>query len=457
MAAVRRLQPRVVQRQRREFVTSFVGDILAAIVGLANCYILKLIGEIPGGELLLVLLAPIMFAIHPERVLGGKRYNRILIFTVLWLLGQIVTDIYRQTPFTDWARGDASILFLGLDFIGLAVLLRRNDRRKAIFIASLAIGSLLEAKLSPSSYFDAAPWKFGYAYGAIILGVLISCYFYKKHRYLITGFILLVLIAINLFFDFRSPVLDLMITMMLVLPVIPEHIGNVRLLPKAGSVKRIWVLAGFALIGGGLAGYLVTSLSASGMLGADAQQKNALQSQSKYGILIGGRPEILVSSKAVLASPILGHGSWARDMKYVDMLMDIQTSYGVQIDADEKEDISQGVIPTHSHLMGAWVWAGILGAAYWAYVFGLTLKAIVRTNLHPTGLTPLYVYALAAFTWDILFSPLGTTGRIDAAFYIICAIDILDLELPRIAVRRHVSRLGRLPASYMRPRMRFRF
>lgn len=459
MVPVRKMRPQTIQRQRHEWIMSFGGDVLVAAIGLATCFILKVVGEIPGGELLLIPFAPILFVIHPKRILGTKRHVRILIFTGLWLVGQVVTDIYRHTAIVDWARADASIIALGLDFICLAGLLTHSERRKAIFAVSLAIGSLLSTKISPSAALDSYPWKFGYAFGVILLGVFICCHFYEKRQYLIAGFILAALIAINLAFDYRSPVLDLMITMTLLLPVIPERVGNFQLLPKIGSIQRIWVLACFALIGGGLASYLVTHLAESGVLGYNAQMKNAEQSQNKYGILIGGRPEVLVSSRAVLDSPILGHGSWAKDVKYVDMLLDIQDKYGVgvQVDPQEKEEVLEGLIPAHSHLMTAWVWAGILGALYWAYVLGLTLKAIVRASLRPTRLTPLYVYVLVSFIWDILFSPLGATGRIDTIFYIICALDILNWELPRTTIKRHVSRLGRLPASYMQSRMRFRF
>ena len=98
--------------------------------------------------------------------------------------------------------------------------------------------------------------------------------------------------------------------------------------------------------------------------------------------MLGGRPEILVSSRAVLDSPILGHGSWAKDFKYNEMLNDLLIEQGKRENYLQDLDPDwRGLIPVHSHLMGAWVWAGILGAIFWAYIFWLVIKGIVRVSI----------------------------------------------------------------------------
>ncbi len=64
-----------------------------------------------------------------------------------------------------------------------------------------------------------------------------------------------------------------------------------------------------------------------GLLGPDAQVRYYTQAGS-LGVLLGGRHESLVSTQAILHSPILGHGSWARDPKYVELLSDRLTELG---------------------------------------------------------------------------------------------------------------------------------
>jgi hypothetical protein len=454
MITTRRMQVRAVRPQRSERIVSLGADMLAALIGLASCYTASVVGDIPGSEFLLVLLAPILFAVRWGRILGGKRRVRILIFIGLWLVGQIATDIYRETALYDWARGDASIIFLGMDFICLAALLAHNERRKVIFICSFAIGGLLAPKIHASVVVNADPWKFGYSYPTMLMVILLSCYFFARRQYFITGLLFTGLIAINLAFNFRSPILMLMVTMVLILPIIPEEIGHFHILPPAGSKNRILVLVCIAMIGGGLAGFVVTGLSASGALGEGAKAKNESQSQNKFGILIGGRPEILVSTRAVIDSPILGHGSWAKDMKYVSMLADLLTEFGQPTDAESESDSALGLIPSHSHLMGSWVSAGILAVPFWFYVLGLTIKAIGRTSLRPQTLTPVYVFTLGSFVWDILFSPLGGMGRVICGFLLVFLLDILDMPEPAVRAPR-ISRLGQIPASRFRSRSRF--
>ncbi len=75
-------------------------------------------------------------------------------------------------------------------------------------------------------------------------------------------------------------------------------------------------------------------LASSGQLGDKAQDKYEAQTRGKFGILAGGRPEVLVSWRAVLDSPILGHGSWAEDSKYSEMLKDLQLEAGYTEDED---------------------------------------------------------------------------------------------------------------------------
>ncbi len=457
MIATRRMQSRSASLGQHRPIVSLGGDVLTAVIALASCYSIRFFGVIPGPEIFLTLLAPVLLAMQSRRVLRGQRHRKILILFGIWLIAQIATDLYRGTAFLDWTRGDSSIIFFGLDFIGMAALLTQNDRRKVIFAVGLAIGSLAATKISPSDYFRGNAWKFGYEFGVVLLGVILSCYFFKRRQYLMTGFLLVFLIALNVVLNYRNPVLILMITLVLVLPVIPEQVGQFRILPPSGSGRRVVVLICIVLIGGSMAGFLVTRLAASGALGEEARAKNEFESQNKLGILIGGRPEILISSRAVLDSPILGHGSWARDAKYATMLADMMTEYGEDIDAEMLAESADGVIPSHSHLMGAWVSAGIGGAIFWVYIIYLTQKAIFRDAVSPRALTPLYIYSLIAFAWDIFFSPFGAGSRIVAAFDIILVLDILDVELPRVLITsraslmtNRASRMGRLSASYPR-------
>jgi hypothetical protein len=243
--------------------------------------------------------------------------------------------------------------------------------------------------------------------------------------------------------NFRSPLLNFLVTMALILPVIPEHIGRLTLLPRAGSAMRVVVLAAIALSAGFAASGLVHFATSSGLVGHEAQAKNAAQLGSGVGMLLGGRSEILVSSRAVMDSPILGHGSAGRDYKYVEMWNDIQAEFGASLDLQDIEANSKGLIPTHSHLMNAWVKAGILGGIFWIFIWWLALKGIFRVAIERPSLAPLYTYMLVELLWNILFSPFGGTRRATVSLMIVI---ILDLLHPAATVARAagVNLTGRL-------------
>ncbi len=407
------------------------GDAFTILAGFFCTFIVHLVGDIPVAEVILTLLFPILLITRGSR-LAKRGLRPIYVLMALWLLSQVVTDVYRGTNTVDWARGDAAILFFGMDLACLAILLATNERRKVIFFAALATGSIVTARFFPLPIFAEDPWKFSYATGTDMMVALISCLFFWRRNYVAIVLLFGSLIVVNLYFDFRSQVLVLLLTLVAVVPVIPERIGRFRILPPAGSNRRMIVLVLLAVVASGAALGMVKMLNAAGVFGEDARQKNEMQSRAKGGLLVGGRPEFLVSSRAALASPILGYGSWAKDYRYVDMLDDVLIEYGMKMDPEEDEETSHGLIPTHSHLMGSWVWAGVLGAVFWAYILWLVLKGIVRVaNLRPP-LAPFYMFMLIGLTWDILFSPFGSTRRITEGATIVILLDLLVPTVLRI-------------------------
>jgi hypothetical protein len=163
----------------------------------------------------------------------------------------------------------------------------------------------------------------------------------------------------------------------------------------------------------------------SGWLGEAAQGKYADQ-QGEGGVLLGGRSELLSSGAAIIDSPIIGHGSWAKDPKYVAIMKDRREALGYKRTHEADDDL----IPSHSHLFGAWVESGILGAIFWFWV----LFYVVKTLLRATGREPLLpVFAFIGFLlcWDILFSPYGAERRF-LTTYFIAGIALLHLFTAQI-------------------------
>ena len=406
---------------------SIAADVLTFVVAAAGSFVVHVVGDLPVADLVLLPLLPFLIGFNARRLLRPS-FRPIFVLLLLWLAAQIVTDVYRGTEAIDWMRGDARILFITIDFVGLALLVGKSVRRHVLFLAGYAVGSMLVVRLQPNEYTDF--WKFGYAQGVTLSVVLLSCYFFTRRKYAVVVLLLMVLACVHMAFNFRSPILYLFITIILVTPVIPERIGELRLLPAAGSKMRLLVLVVMALSAGQSAGSLVVFLGSHGVLGEDAKEKNDAEANVKGGLLIGGRPEILISSRAVMDSPILGHGSLARDFKYTEEFNDIQVEYGRIDDKQAAEEDETGSIPSHSHLMGAWVYAGVFGGLFWGYILFLTLKGLIRTAITQPPLAPIYIFTLLTFVWNILFSPAGSVTILLDTFMMNLICTLLESPAP---------------------------
>ncbi len=436
----RRAAARVPRRQWRATGRSFLsrlGNIFALLLGLSSSFSVRFVGDLPVAEVLVGAIIVPLLIIYRRRAL---RKDAIPLYALMaaWLVGQILTDIYRRTPSADWVRGDAAICFFALDLALIVMLMSENQLRKILFFAGFSLGSILAFRLQPTLLAQQSPWKFGLSGGVNLLVVLISALLFNRRRYMLALVCLIGISAVNLAADYRSPVLFLLLTITLAVPVIPEQIGTWRVLPPLGSRMRLVVLASMAIVASLAAGSLVQYLSSRGFLGDEAQEKNETQSHVKGGLILGARPEILVSSYAVLDSPILGHGSWAKDFQYVDMLNDIEFENGMDVDPDASyiEEDSGGVIPTHSHIMGSWVWAGVLGAVFWVYILWLMIKATVLLATYRPLYSPLLLYLFTSMIWDIFFSPFGTTRRIMESVLIVMALDLLAVHAQSLQMAR---------------------
>ena len=404
-------------------------DLLAIIVGLLGCFTVRLVGQLAASEVLILGLLPVLLAVRLRKI-NRSKLRLIYILMGLWLANQVLTDIYRGTAAVDWMRGDAAIVFFAIDLTFLAVLLGQNERRKLLFITSYAVGSLLAARYQPIDLMEGDTWKFGYGAGCNLLVLIIAGYLYNRRSYLFAGMLLSGIAAVNLLKNFRSPVLCLLVATALTMPFVPERIGRLRLLPRKGTMARVAFLAVMAIGAGVMAQGLVHFVTRGGFVNDEAKAKNMQQSGSGVSLLIAGRPEILVSSRAVMEHPILGFGSWAKDFKYVEMLSDIQTQFGIANDLTDLEQNSQGLIPAHSHIMGGWISAGILGAVFWVYTLSLSTRGLILvSNLRPP-FALLYANMLSNFLFDILFSPFGSGRRVVDAFVIIIVVDLLESAAP---------------------------
>lgn len=400
-------------------------DGVVFIAPLLRFIEINIVGHLYFTDLVLAGLLPFLFLRYGRR-LSARLPRTVIILLVLWLLAQIVTDLIRETPFHDYARGWSLISFTLINFCSLYLLLAGNRKRLVLFTAGAALGQIAGYLIAPTEYALGMPWKFGYGDGVSWLLALFGVALASGRRFaqLRPAAVLLLVAALNIAMGYRSLG---GIAFLAACFLAAQALRRSRNTPTRIRPRQLIILGGMAAIGALGVLRLYEHAAQAGWLGADARQKYEMQASDKYGLMVGGRSEILVSALAVLNSPLIGHGSWAKDCRYASLYVELKRSEGY-FPGEENEKC---LIPTHSHLMGSWVQAGVLGAIFWAWVLTLPCRTLVHLYNGAERLTPLVALLAILLIWDIFFSPFGGERRFLTPFYIVLMMSFLPARANR--------------------------
>src|ERR1700722_49893 len=399
------IQRRVVLKE--DLLT--IGDVFAFVVPLLQIVELKMGGSLLGADLIIVAVLPIALLRHWHR-LKQKPIPLVLMLGLIWFAEQVVTDVVRESAPEDFMRGWMKIAFVLANFIVVWTVICVSRRRFLLYGFGLAIGTMVALYLHPTEDSIISPWKFGVAVPMTMLVALIAGI---SKRFRIIGVLipLCALAVLHVYKDCR------ILAVIALLSAIYSLFLMAQKRQQLGGLRRVLlVLLVIAAVGGFASIY--NHYAREGAFGKYAQQKTEAQSAGEGGALLGGRREILASSQAILDSPILGHGSWARDAQYSAILQQRSDDLGYKRFQGGKLD---DLIPTHSYIFGSWVDGGIAGGIFWLYILVYTLY----TTFNATGREPLLPFFACIglmLTWDILFSPLGTPTRFVAPFFVAAII-----------------------------------
>ncbi|WP_284124054.1 hypothetical protein [Parerythrobacter aestuarii] len=390
-------------------ITFDVWTVLAFLYPLSQLAVFNIVGQLYLMDLLaLPLLAT--FLTLPDAMERLRRIVPVLTLIGVWLLGQVITDLVRETSPGDFLRGWAKIVFFALQ---LATLWLWLPRRRAYF-AAFAIGLGVAAMYSVPPEFVGYEWKFGYdrALIYITLGGLFFLSLALPRLLYLAPVVLLVLSFFLLLQSARSAFGVLFIAAVVVAAALVfSQFIRWRQRLSAGLFAGLF-LGGILVATGATTIY--GAAVENGLLGREALVKYRDQTSGEVPLLLGGRTESLVATQAIIDSPVIGHGSWARDARYVALHHAIKVRLGLPIfDAEQgKRDL----IPTHSHLFGAWVEAGIAGGIFWLWTLSIPIFALFYLLKRQELLAPLVAYCAVAMLWSVLFNPFGSTERFFVAF-----------------------------------------
>jgi hypothetical protein len=403
--------PQASLRNRGVVAKSIIGDIACFIIPALAFLHVEVGGVLFATDLCLLSALPFVVFRH-RRWLQIKPVQITVWLGLLWLAAQVLTDVIRQSPVEDYSRGWSKILLTVTHFATVALLIRQSQRRFILYGAGLALGGVLTFYVAPGEYADYYPWKFGVGLPITILVCLTAGML--AHRSRIAAVTVSVAIgAINLYLGYRSLGAICAIAAIYAYFQFSPQFGERRLrkletvLAAAGLAAGVWGISAIYAYG-----------AQSGWLGQDERVKYEMQSNGDAGILLGGRTEILSTSQAIVDSPIIGHGSWAKDPKYKAILYDRMAELGYRKIGREVES---DLIPSHSHLFGAWVESGIVGAAFWCWVLWLTGSTLVRASGREP-LFPFLAFIALLLIWNVLFSPYGADERFTVTYSVYAMI-----------------------------------
>lgn len=394
-------------------------DIVALVVPLFVAVEITVVGHLFLAELLLLLSLPFLLAGARYRI--DRAMQVILGLGLLWLASQILTDLVRHTAFHDFARGWARIFFTLSSLLALDLIFQNKPRRIVLFGVGLSIGLLLGYAVNPTALQSADPWKFGLGFPITLLLALVATQPRVQRYALLPVGILCAAAFLNLALGFRS----LGGICFLAAGYVAFQSYSVRKAhgPPRLSLVRIAVVSGLTLLLalGFLRGYEYAA--AHGVLGQAAKAKYALQSSGKFKLIApfaADRPTFYIGIKAIEASPLIGHGSWARNPKYTKEALASLKRDGYTVDPNLINQLKVAdTIPAHSYLLDSWVDGGVLGGIFWLVILGLVGAVFLTLYGLREALSPLIAFLMMYLTWSILLSPYGSDQRMIATYSIL--------------------------------------
>lgn len=385
---------------------------LAFAAGALSTTTINLVGNLYVSEI--IALVAVAIAISRTTLHPSSHETVIISGLILILLGLVIADIRSSTAPNDMLRGWANPVFAIIGILFLTDLFTRNERAIFLWLVGSALAHVfvidqyqLSEVLAESNGFKArvAP--------ILIPAILIFSPFMARFGkdanlflFSLVGltFVLLGARSSGLFFMATATVLSLM-----------------RL--KRGGQRYLFAGVLLAL------GYVLYLVYVNYILHS-GQSGNALDQLSRsanpynpFELIKQGRSEFFVALTAIRDAPLFGHGSWAQDTAgtYSELLARIKGRTNVYY---------SNIIVSHSVLLTAWMWGGIIAFAGALMLYVTPVRCAVAVIPHlPHRWRPILVYLLLEISWHYLFSPFGHI-RTSFPFFIATTFALARRYLP---------------------------
>ena len=354
--------------------------LVAFLFGLGATITVRIIGIFAISDLIAIIFMPFIF--NEIKLKENKRFFTIIKLLFLWMIFAFISDLLNFTESKNILKGFFSLVpFLACLFFSFW-LLKKDPRLMKPFLWGYSISFLLSAGFGIDVFYQEMIERKGvtsimsldhydkilnWVFGSFITGAVAMTYF-KKWPKLITGLIF-IFALFSLIQGSRSEFLLNFIISGLLFYILINTASIEEISPtwhqKFRNILPKFILLVFTMlfITANLYEYSVKN----GYLSDDESYKYYMQKNTKIG-LFSGRGELIASFLAIKDSPILGHGSFAKDSNAYGYKASVLIGDDFNSESYFLENRNENYIPTHSHLWQAWVYNGVFGAIFWLFI-----------------------------------------------------------------------------------------
>lgn len=371
--------------------------------------VINIIGQLRYVEIVIILIALPKLQEAWESCLSRERM--IVSLFGLTAFAQLISDFYNgANPYNTIKRTTTYIIMMLLIVSFRWIIGDRRNRLQWIllgyslsYVMVFYIGGA-EGQLG-EAYSD-QPWRLGLGF-AVTLAACTVASMNPKLRYF--GPISLVLLAaVDVLEGARSTAVISLISGALSLGALTMG----TLAPKPVSVASKWGMVVIAGLASALIYFMAIAATNAGLIPtAELQQKMEEQVNSPYGLLATGRPDTAAAIYAISKRPIMGFGSSGYDYDVYVYYSIVSMSQYSEVDSYEgllQQQLNQEwelSIPSHSHIFGAWVDAGILGPISWFVVLWFSFSVLLQSIKFRSEWSSLFCFVAINNLWDLPFSP----------------------------------------------------
>jgi hypothetical protein len=347
-------------------------------------------------------------------------------------LGLLLSDLINSTSFETLAKGVGAYFLLPTTLFFLISFLDKNQLW--LLLLSSSVASIFNNEVVTEFGLSQESFKLGFSSALVFIILSISLILIRFLPRFSNVRMVTLLSALSITFlafwgNLRlfalCAVLSLVVDQACSLPTLRRLI-----LKSPRKIDRLLVfliafpllLVSVSLIATQLFGFFMNLLSFD-FLSQDALDKTLSQSTGPLGVLFGGRSEIFSSYLAWIEKPLFGWGSWAADPNNTFNLAGKILMRDIGYDLDITRIINHfdnvgtyGLIPTHSALLSALVWGGILGFFPLYIVICQLAINLLESGALKLGYCYPFIFVQLLCLWTLLFSPFGYSNRLSIAF-----------------------------------------